>query len=155
MSRANVPFKIIWFGDHAVRHGHPALAMAINKGISVTFKRSKGKNRIESTFDGARKVAKDVRLDDERSYILARNALKLKKFDEVNKTWYRPLQCLTSKFEYDNEKFMGNTFDIKIETFGKLARIPKGCGAGSAIGAALSASMYKFFYGNIRSKYFY
>ncbi len=54
---AFAPGKVILMGEHAVVYGHPALAMAVNRGMTVTLRERAGATAIE---DGD---VSDVRLE--------------------------------------------------------------------------------------------
>ena len=54
MARAFAPGKCILFGEHAVVFGHPAVAVAIDHGVSVSVKESNQWTLEGSTFDPSR-----------------------------------------------------------------------------------------------------
>lgn len=45
-ARARAPGKLILAGEHAVVYGHPALAIAVDRGTTVTLRRCRGPTRL-------------------------------------------------------------------------------------------------------------
>ena len=164
MAITSAPGKIILFGEHAVLYNKPAIAGAISARTKAEFKNRRNYNEVifNSNATNMTMQKKGYRMpfgDFEEIYNKAIEAIssnpqythKNQELDNFFKEWYEPITILTAKFERDNENcFFPENYSIRI-----LNKVPKGCGAGSSIAAAVVASISKHLKGRWNLKEIY